>query len=357
MIIRPIEMRDLDALMEMAEETGSGFTSLPDNIDFLREKITHSQQTFADPEGNGPGLYFFVLEDCNSPEETGSKTSPVIAGCCAIEARVGLSSPFYHYRLGRLAHSSPALGLHRMLETLFLSSDHTGDAEVCSLYLRPDWRGGAGLRGRLGTLLSRVRWVFMATHRRRFPARVLAEMRGQTDEEGNSAFWYGLGHRFLKMDFADADRLIGLGDKGFIGELMPKFPIYLNFLTPEARSAIGQVHQNTRPAIAMLKQEGLRWEGYIDIFDGGPTMEAYIDDVRAIRNTRSVAVALDASEHPDDNDDRIRPRWLVASGETPAAFRACWSRVGPQEGEITLHPEEAAKLGVKAGESVRILEC
>lgn len=112
-------------------------------------------------------------------------------------------------------------------------------------------------------------------------------MRGVFDENNTSPFWESLGKHFFPMDFSEADRLTGLGQKSFIGELMPKFPIYTTFMAEEARACIGQVHRHTRPALEMLKKEGLRWEGYIDIFDGGPTVEAYIDDVRAIRNSRS----------------------------------------------------------------------
>ncbi|ANF59036.1 arginine N-succinyltransferase [Halotalea alkalilenta] len=352
MIVRPIQLDDLDALQQMARETGVGFTSLPDNREFLREKIEHSMASFLDPRGEGAQLYFFVLEDDQA------SSAERIAGCCAIEARVGLSSPFYHYRLGRLAHSSPELGLHRLLETLFLSSDHTGDAEVCSLYLRPAWRGGSGLRSRLGTMISRVRWLFIAAQRERFPQRVLAEMRGRVDDQGASPFWKSLGSRFLPMDFGDADRLIGLGEKGFIGELMPKYPIYTAFLTQEARLSIGQVHDQTRPAIAMLAHEGLRWEGYIDIFDGGPTMEAYIDDVRGVRDSRRLVARVD----PDASDREarasgFRPRWLVARDGAAKDFRAAWVSRAPREERLVLSLAEAQRLNVSNGDYLRVLEC
>nr|WP_265331589.1 arginine N-succinyltransferase [Yersinia enterocolitica] len=36
---------------------------------------------------------------------------------------------------------------------------------------------------------------------------------------------------------------------------------------------IGQVHPHTAPARAVLETEGLQYQGYVDIFDGGPTLE------------------------------------------------------------------------------------
>lgn len=79
--------------------------------------------------------------------------------------------------------------------------------------------------------------------------------------------------------------------KAFIAELMPKHPIYTHFLSEEAQAVIGEVHPQTAPARAVLEKEGFRYRHYIDIFDGGPTLECDIDRVRAIRKSRLVEVA------------------------------------------------------------------
>ncbi|GEK72952.1 MULTISPECIES: arginine N-succinyltransferase [Halomonas] len=343
MRIRPIAPSDLDELQAVARETGVGFTSLPDNRDFLAAKIDTAVSAFAQQTPVDQRLYFFVLED---------EASGKLAGCCAIEGQVGREVPFYHYRLGTLAHSSVQLDLHRTIDTLFLSSDHTGDAEVASLFLRPEYRGGDRRHERNGALLSMVRWLFMAQFRDSFPDKVLAEMRGRFDAEGRSPFWECLGSNFFPMDFNEADRLTGLGQKSFIGELMPKFPIYTPFLSEEARACIGEVHEHTRPALAMLKKEGLRWEGFIDIFDGGPTVEAYIDDVRGVRLSRTCRVEIKA----DELEQAERPRWLAAT-TSMAGFRAAWLGRGPDDdGVVTLSEAEAARLEVAAGDTLRILD-
>ncbi|TDB04244.1 arginine N-succinyltransferase [Halomonas marinisediminis] len=343
MRIRPIAEGDLEELQALARETGVGFTSLPDNRDFLAAKIAATTDTFLERTPPGRRNYFFVLED---------EVSGQLAGCCAIEGEVGRETPFYHYRLGTLAHSSVQLDLHRTIDTLFLCSDHTGDAEVASLFLRPAYRGGDHRHERNGALLSMVRWLFMAEFRDRFPDKVLAEMRGVFDEQGKSPFWHCLGSHFFPMDFDEADRLTGLGQKSFIGELMPKYPIYTPFLSDEARACIGKVHEQTRPALAMLKKEGLRWEGYIDIFDGGPTVEAYLDDVRGVRLSRRCVAEID----PGLTEPSERPRWLAATTEM-AHFRAAWVGRGPDaDGTLHLTAAEAARLEVETGATLRILD-
>ncbi|HCR97365.1 MULTISPECIES: arginine N-succinyltransferase [Halomonas] len=341
MRIRPIARADVDGLLALAQQAGVGFTSLPNNREFLAEKIETSVRAFEERTPVNNRLYFFVLED----EANGE-----LAGCCAIEGQVGHEVPFYNYRLGTLAHSSVQLDLHRTIDTLFLSSDHTGDAEVCSLFLRPEYRGEANKHLRNGALLSKARWLFIAQFRDRFPEKVLAEMRGVFDEQNRSPFWESLGKHFFPMDFSEADRLTGLGQKSFIGELMPRFPIYTTFMAEEARACIGQVHRHTRPALEMLKKEGLRWEGYIDIFDGGPTVEAYIDDVRAVRNSQLYHVEV-STKAPDESVSR----WLAAT-TTMQAFTAAWIGRAPTRDTIVLSHTEAERLGVTTGDAVRLLE-
>ncbi|WP_346795523.1 arginine N-succinyltransferase [Halomonas sp. Bachu 37] len=342
MRIRPIAHGDLDGLQALAQQAGVGFTSLPDNREFLAGKIEAAASAFEERTPKDDRLYFFVLEDESNGE---------LAGCCAIEGQVGREVPFYNYRLGTLAHSSVQLDLHRTIDTLFLSSDHTGDAEVCSLFLRAEYRGEANKHLRNGALLSKARWLFIAQFRDRFPDKVLAEMRGVFDERNRSPFWENLGKHFFPMDFSEADRLTGLGQKSFIGELMPKFPIYTTFMSEEARACIGQVHRHTRPALEMLRKEGLRWEGYIDIFDGGPTVEAYIDDVRAVRDSELYQVEISPQI-----DVEVENRWLAAT-TTLSDFRAAWVGRGPSEdGVILLNEEESRRLRVGAGDTLRLLK-
>ncbi|MDR5897642.1 arginine N-succinyltransferase [Halomonas vilamensis] len=342
MRLRPIARDDLEGLQVLAQQTGVGFTSLPDNREFLASKIETAARAFEERTAKDDRLYFFVLED----EDNGE-----LAGCCAIEGQVGREVPFYNYRLGTLAHSSTQLDLHRTLDTLFLSSDHTGDAEVCSLFLRAEYRGEANKQLRNGALLSKARWLFIAQFRDQFPDKVLAEMRGVFDDDNKSPFWESLGKHFFPMDFNEADRLTGLGQKSFIGELMPKFPIYTTFMSEPARACIGQVHRHTRPALEMLKKEGLRWEGYIDIFDGGPTVEAYIDDVRAIRNSRLYTVAVSQNAAQESVS-----RWLAATTNM-LTFTASWvGRAPSNDHTIVLSEQEAQRLGVATGDTLRLLE-
>lgn len=272
MIIRPIAHADLPALQKIAVESGPGFTSLIDDRDFLVGKIQHSIDSFA-REVSEPGQesYLFVLEDPVTGE---------VMGTTGIEAAVGLTSPLYHYHKSRVVHHSRELGLFHSIDVLNMCNHYTGCTEICTLYLRPRFR-----RAYAGKLLSRVRFLFMAQHPQRFADTVIAEMRGVSDAAGKSPFWNWLREYFVDLDFATVTQLAGAGNKGFIAELMPKYPLYTNLLSESALAVIGEVHPDTRPALRMLEKEGFRHKGYIDLFDAGPTVEAERDQIHSVANS------------------------------------------------------------------------
>jgi arginine/ornithine N-succinyltransferase beta subunit len=67
----------------------------------------------------------------------------------------------------------------------------------------------------------------------------------------------------------------------------------------------------------VLEKEGFRYRNYIDIFDGGPTLECDIDRVRAIRKSRLVTVA---EGQPAPGNGRYA--WWPTS--SICSFARCW---------------------------------
>ncbi|WP_024609240.1 arginine N-succinyltransferase, partial [Pseudoalteromonas sp. TAB23] len=222
MILRPIQQNDYSALLKIAHESGHGFTSLPLNEELLQKKIDHSVSSFAKQTSQpGDEGYLFVLED----SETGD-----VVGTSAIEAAVGLDDAFYHYHLSKVIHSSRTLDVYKAVDILTLCNDYTGATELCTLFLKDGYRKNCN-----GKLLSKARFMFIKQHQERFAQTVIAEMRGVSDENGSSPFWQWLEEHFFSMDFPTADYLTGIGQKVFIAELMPKYPIYVNLLSKDAQ--------------------------------------------------------------------------------------------------------------------------
>lgn len=334
MVIRPVERDDLAQLIALASKTGGGLTSLPADSVTLSARIDRSIQTWQNELPQAEQGYVFVLEDSESGKAV---------GICAIEVAVGLQDPWYNFRVGSQVHASKELNVYNMMPTLSLSNDHTGSSELCTLFLDPDYRNGKN-----GYLLSKSRFLFMAAFRDRFMQKVVAEMRGVIDEAGHSPFWESVGSRFFSMSFSEADYLCGTGQKSFIAELMPKHPLYLDYLSEEAKGVIGQTHPQTAPARAVLEAEGFRYMNYIDIFDGGPTLECDIDRVRAIRKSRLLKVSL------GEQADSSLPLCLVAN-DSYADFRAILLNVDPHGDSMVLSAEQAEILRCGPGDSLRVV--
>ena len=338
LLIRPIRKDDYDALFQIAEESGHGFTSLPVNDELIEKKIDRSVNSFQ-KEVSGPGDegYLFVLED----SETGK-----VLGTSGIEAAVGLDDAFYHYHLGKVVHSSRALNVYNTVDILTLCNDYTGVTEICTLFLREPYR-----QGHNGGLLSRFRFLFLADQKQRFSETVIAEMRGISDEKGDSPFWKWLEEHFFSMDFPTADYLTGIGQKVFIAELMPKNPIYVNLLSREAQAVIGQVHDRTLPALKLLKAEGFSCRGYVDIFDAGPTVEAQLDNIRSVRSSEVVTVEIVDSVGAEGRRDAI------VSNRQLENFRATILPIPERldSGVVQISSEAAKGLQVDNGDTIRIV--
>ncbi|MFA5939180.1 MAG: arginine N-succinyltransferase [Sinimarinibacterium sp.] len=333
-VIRPISADDLDALLQMARSAGAGFTSLPPERETLRAKIERSLRSFAEDVAEpGHQRYMFVLEDT----ATGA-----VGGCCAIEAACGLDEPFYNYHVGLTVHASRALDVYSRVPTLYLSNDLTGTSVLCSLYLAPDFRADG-----VGHLLSKSRFLFIAEFRQRFAEKVIAEMRGVSDEAGRSPFWEGLGRHFFSIEYDDAEHIVGQGNKACIAELMPKHPIYTVLLPAEAQAIMGKVHPHTAPALRLLEQEGFRYQGYIDIFDGGPAVEAPTGEVRSIQRSRTLRVQI--GEPPAGGTTH-----LIAN-QNLRDFRCALATLNPQRDPLAIPPELAQALQLTAGDTARIV--
>lgn len=329
--LRAARANDIEHLYEMAKLTGGGFTNLPADRKALIAKLDRAAIAF---ENQGDELcdeqFVLVLEN----SETGA-----IRGTCQLMTQVGQRWPFYSYRLNTLTQYSQELDRTVRAELLSLVTDLEGSSEVGGLFLHPNERAGG-----LGLLLARSRYLFIAMHRSRFADRVLAELRGIIDERGGSPFWDGVAGRFFGMGFQEADYFNAINGNQFIADLMPKHPVYVAMLDDEARSVIGVPHPTGRAAMRMLENEGFRSEGYVDIFDGGPTMTARTDEVLSVKEAigrKLVATNIAEGE-----------RAIIATGRL-SEFRACYgARQINEDGSISVDSLTADVLRLSKGDMV-----
>ena len=329
--VRPAQGEDFAAIYEMAKLTGGGFTNLPPDRATLVAKLARSEQSFSRETDEQEGdMYMFVLED---------PKSGAVRGTCQVFGQVGVIQPFYSYHLSTLTQSSPELGKTFRNQRLSLTTDLEGSSEVGGLFLHPGQRAGGW-----GALLARSRYLFMKLHRPRFGDRTLAELRGVMDEAGNAPFWDALAGKFFDMSFPEADEFNAVHGTRFIADLMPRSPIYVALLTEAAKAAIGQPHPTGRAALRMLEEEGFRYDRYVDIFDGGPTVTAPTDQIRTVREACEETVC--------EIGDGGRTKMLLAAGRLKQ-FRACSASAKrlPKKG-ICIDAQAAELLEVEVGDTV-----
>ncbi|MBB5685212.1 arginine N-succinyltransferase [Sphingobium boeckii] len=330
--MRAAHAGDLQPLYEMAKLTGGGFTNLPADRTSLTDKLERSDAALSrDDNMITDDLFVLVLENA----ETGE-----VRGTCQLFSQVGQKWPFYSYRIGTLTQHSQELKRTFRADMLTLSTDLEGASEVGGLFLHPGERAGG-----LGLLIARSRYLFIREHRARFGDRILAELRGVIDEAGGSPFWDGLAGRFFGMNFQDADGFNAIHGNQFIADLMPKHPIYTAMLPESARAVIGIPHPSGRAAMRMLENEHFKFDSYIDIFDGGPTMTAETDKVRSIMEARTAPIVAIAKIGGDG------AKSLVSTGRL-GDFVAAYAQIENRVDGVAIDPQGAALLDVKIGDTI-----
>jgi arginine N-succinyltransferase len=333
--LRAAREGDLSAFERIAAASATGIFTLPADRAALHERLVRSSHAFASGDApSGEEIHLFVVEDLEADG------GPRVVGTSGIAASAGFADRFYSYRNEMIVHASAALRASNRIHTLHLCHDLTGYTLLTSFYIEPAYEQTLAPQ-----LLSRARLLFIAAFAERFSDRIAAESLGLSDEHGRCPFWDAVGRRFFAMDYPQIERLSGGRSRSFIAELMPQNPIYVPLLPEAAQWAIGQLHPAAELPFAILLDEGFDSETYVDIFDGGPTVEARVAMLKTVARSR-VARAT-AGAMPDG------PLHLVALAQRQGF--AAVLRPAPAEGaELALDEAKQALLGAGAGAPLRV---
>ncbi|HZV66297.1 MAG TPA: arginine N-succinyltransferase [Telluria sp.] len=268
-VVRPVELTDLSALETLAAVTMPGVHTLPRTREKIAASIERSIASFgAHVDIPSEESYLFVLEQQATRE---------IAGTAAIFASAGSNGTYFAFRNDVIQQVSRDLNISHSVHALTLCSELTAYSQLSGFYVRN--HDSAGLEA---ALLSRARLLFAVLAPHRFGDRFFVPLAGITDHAGKSPFWEALGRKFFKMDFLEAERTIGgARNRTLIVELMPHYPVYVPLLPGDAQAAMGQIHPDGELAFNLLTEEGFEADDYIDIFDGGPILQAHKNSLRS----------------------------------------------------------------------------
>ncbi|NOX94327.1 MAG: arginine N-succinyltransferase [Alphaproteobacteria bacterium] len=328
--MRPVRREDFDEILTLAKQSGGGMTNLPSDPDALRARVNFVAESFeAGATQPGREVYMMVLENDGK-----------VIGTSAVFSTIGLDHGFVNYRINKTVHASTQLNKHIERRLLVPTHDFTGCGEVGALFLSPDARGGG-----FGKYLARTRYLFIAQHRELVADPVCAELRGWRGPNGEQPFWEALGKPFFDMEFEDADLANSALGNQFISDLMPRHPIYAALLPKAAREILGKPHDSAIPAYNMLIKEGFHYRGYIDVFDGGPLVDAHIDDLETIKASKVYKIVK-------ITDPGEVPLQLMVAGRL-TTFRALRAPARIDGEAMTLDQASADVLGVVKGDEVR----
>lgn len=342
-VVRPVELADIAALEALAAVPMPGVHTLPKTREKILAMIECSIASFAaHVDIPSEEAYLLVLEargDGNTP--------PAIVGTAAMFAAAGSNGTYFSFRNDVIQQVSRDLNISHSVHALTLCSELTGYSQLSSFYVGEREHGTPE-----AALLSRARLMFAVLAPHRFADRFFVPLAGVTDSGGGSPFWDALGRKFFQMDFLDAERVIGgARNRTLIVELMPHYPVYVPLLPGDAQAAMGQIHPSGELAFNLLTAEGFEADDYIDIFDGGPILQAHKNSLRTFTGAlqRRVTTAVEVR----DRGREPPVRYAISSG-AEHDFRAVIAHTTALESQVTvaLPAEVLETLRVSDGDTV-----
>ncbi|MYM71465.1 arginine N-succinyltransferase [Duganella sp. FT134W] len=320
-VVRPVELADIAALEALSAVPMPGVHTLPKTREKIRAMVELSIASFAAhvdiPSEEG---YLLVLE---------SLADKQIVGTAAMFAAAGSNGTYFSFRNDVIQQVSRDLNISHSVHALTLCSELTGYSQLSSFFVGEREHGTPE-----AALLSRARLMFAVLAPHRFSERFFVPLAGVTDSEGGSPFWDALGRKFFQMDFLDAERTIGgARNRTLIVELMPHYPVYVPLLPGDAQAAMGQIHPSGELAFNLLTAEGFEADDYIDIFDGGPILQAHKNSLRTF--TGALQRRVSTSVETPDRGREPQLRYAVSSG-SEHDFRAVITHCPALESQLSV---------------------
>lgn len=302
--IRAATREHTGALCDLARYLDT--VNLPDDPKAIEALLDRSERSFArEIEDPHKREYVFVLWDLEA--ERAIATSMVVGQLGRRDA------PYIYFAVRREEKYSATLDRHFVHTILTTSYSYNGPTEIGGLVVRPECRRRPE---RFGTLISYVRFLFVAARRAEMQDELLAELLPPLLPDGTSHLWEAVGRRFTGLSYREADRL-SRNNKEFIKGLFPD-DIYATLLSPEAQAVIGEVGEQTRGVEGMLRRIGFRHAERVDPFDGGPHFLARTDEVSLVRATQSAPASLIEGSVPPDAGSAL----VALDAQAPPYFRA-----------------------------------
>lgn len=322
--------------MELARELDS--INLPTRSDELLRVLECSERSFRGQiRDRSRAVYLFCAEEIATRQ---------VVGASMIIGKHGTPRwPHYYLEIDgedRYSHT-----LRKMLRHSYLRLRHSmdGPTELGGLIVAPAMRRHPE---KIGKQISWVRFLYLAAHRSRFESRVIAEMLSPLLPDGSNLFWDHYGRRVTGLSFREADRL-SIHDKEFIQALFPEAPLYTFLLPDNVRAVLGVAGGQSRGAIRLVEQAGMKFLGHIDPFDAGPYYGAAIAELEPVRTFRSLRAARSPASI------RNAAACLIAREDRAHGFRAVKTAACAGQGLVEIPAEVFGRLRIEDNDRVGVV--
>lgn len=334
--IRAATLEHHPSMCELARHLDT--VNLPNDPAAIEALLSISERSFTreitDPRRRE---YVFVLWD---------HIAERVAGTSMVIAQLGRrDAPYIYFDVRREEKYSATLDRHFIHTVLATTYSYAGPTEIGGLVVHPEYRRRSE---RLGTLISYVRFLFIALRRADFRDEVLAELLPPLEPDGTSHLWDAVGRRFTGLTYREADHLSKL-NKEFVKGLFPD-EIHATLLPEQAQAVIGQVGPQTVGVQKMLARIGFRYAERVDPFDGGPHFLAPTDAVTLVRDVRHAPVTVASDDEPLEG----RPMLIARESAAAPHFVAVVGASGP-DGRLALRPNVAARAAFASGDQAAVL--
>ena len=274
MFVRLAKVKDCQEIYDLIKDGDSGMTTLPKSKKEVLERISWSKKSLNKKiKRPDKDSYLFVLKENNK-----------IVGISAIYTSVSKNGTSVFFKRKKKNIASKSFNFKKSLDVIQLHTVKNPYTELGTLFLHPDFRGN----GR-GSLLSLARFKFMALWPERFDKKIVAEIRGKVDKDDNSIFWKHFSKHFFDEEVFNNNEISYINNS-FISESIPKHPFLVSPLNRSAQRIIGVPNDNALPAFKMMESQNFKSNGMIDIIDAGPCLECKLDEIKTIKNNRSVKI-------------------------------------------------------------------
>ena len=336
-IMRNVTQNDLQDLYELSGKVQ--FINLPHDKIIIQEKISKSLKSFISPNKDlSENYYIFVIEDLNAKK---------VIGVSMIHAQHGTEfEPHFFLRVAHENKYSSTINTGFVHGTLKLGLDTNGPTEIGGLVLHPDYRGNTH---KLGKQISFVRFLYMGFNQDRFKEIIHSELMPPLDQNGHSPLWEAIGRRFMNMEYNEADKL-SRSNKEFIISLFPNDNIYMTLLPMEARNSIGKVGRETAPVKKMLESIGFQYINEVDPFDGGPHYRSKLNNIRPIRNKKSLKFS---SDFPFD--EATSQNFLVSIKKEGFQFYSIKTKASADDTHINFSKEVVDRLEINESDELEVI--